>query len=122
MRARTWIVLLIVCAAGVSAGVALARSSSPARSSSSVSTNESATRSYLIAEHELQQAVNGAVMARSSAFQGFVDHIQGECANVLAGAPEGGGSVLRLEAVSQLDYEGLLAVRPAYLRLREGGG
>jgi hypothetical protein len=109
MRARMWIALVVVLVAVVSAGVALARSGS------SVSGDVSATRSYLTAERELQQAIDSAAGGRVSALQAFVEHIQSQCPNVLAGAPAGGG-VLRLEAVSQLAYAGLLVVRPAYLR------
>jgi hypothetical protein len=108
MRRRTWIVLLLTSTASASVGVALARSGGP------VSANVRATRAYLGAKHELEQAIERAGAARASARQAFVDHIQSDCANVLAGAP-GGGDVVGQEAISGLDYAGRLVMRPAYL-------
>jgi hypothetical protein len=103
---RIWVILLIVCLACV--GLELARSGS------SASANVRATQSYLIAKHRLEKAISAESTARTSAFQIFVDHVQASCANILAGAPKGGGAVTQ-EAVSALDYAGRLVVRPAYL-------
>lgn len=105
---RKWVLVLLfgVFCAGV--GVALARSTS------AVSMNPSATRAYLIARNELQEAIDGGDVARASAVHAFVERINDECPNVLAAAP-GVGGVLRREAVSQLEYTRLSALRPAYL-------
>jgi hypothetical protein len=107
MRTRTSIALVLVCAASVSAGVALAQPGKPG------ATNPDATRSYLIARRKLERAGN-AVAVHASAYRTVADQIQSSCANVLAGSPQGGG-VLRQEAVAELDYAGRLAVRTAYL-------
>lgn len=67
-----------------------------------------ATHAYLVAQHEYAKAVRGDGPAEEAAIQGLVDHVTGQCPNVLAAAP-------KTNAVEELRAEAFVEMTHAFV-------
>ncbi len=109
MKARGWIILVVVGVIGVGVGT------SRAGAGNSASENAAATRAYLAAKARFREAISRGDSRRAAAAQALLMQVQSECSNVLADAGEGGE--FRSDAAEVLAYARQLAMRTAYVRL-----
>jgi hypothetical protein len=109
MKARGWIILVVVGVIGVGVGT------SRAGAGNSAAQNAAATRAYLAAKARFREAISRGDSRRAAAAQALLTQVQSECSNVLAGAGEGGE--FRSDTVEVLAYARQLAMRTAYVRL-----